>query len=632
MPDDPEQHPTATNDTDAATPDPFAGPEWPRSRYVRRRKAQGLARLQASRRRSKRRPRSSAKRALLWGTGALGVLVLAALAWLVYSGLRARSDLRTVRTGVHALHAQVADGDLAAAKATMRSVQRHADDAHSLTTGPAWAVGAAIPWLGDPLDTTRTLTAGVHVVADRGLAPLVHAAGMLSPGELRRPDGAFDLHRLQALDPAVHGAERALGTTIAQLRAASGSTWLGQVNAARGQLLDQLVPLKATVAGLGKALDVVPTVLGANGPRTYMVTFENDAEIRATGGIPGAFAIVRADAGKVTFEHFEPDNFFAGVAAKGIDFGRSFQYLYQGAQDVYQDSNLSPHFPYAAQIWAKMWQQKTGGQLDGALIIDPTALSYLLQVTGPVSLGDGTQVTADNVVSLTEQQIYAKFGAPDQNDQRKQYLLDIASAVSKKLLAPGVDVPKLVQAAAKGADEHRLLLWSRDNAVERAVTHEPLGGTLPDTHNPYAALTLTNYSNSKLDYYLHASMDWHRTGCGPTRNVTVTVKLSNAAPDGLPPYVLGNSEPPGEEMLDVGLYATRGAHLKSLDLNGRQWFNRPGTEQGHPVYLAEFVPVPRGKTTTVVFHLTEPAGKGPVQIREQPMINPMTTTVEDDGC
>ena len=46
-----------------------------------------------------------------------------------------------------------------------------------------------------------------------------------------------------------------------------------------------------------------------------------------------------------------------------------------------------------------MWKKKSGQQVTGAIAIDPTALSYLLQVTGPATLPDGEVVSADNVVA-----------------------------------------------------------------------------------------------------------------------------------------------------------------------------------------------------------------------------------------
>src|SRR6266567_681103 len=129
---------------------------------------------------------------------------------------------------------------------------------------------------------------------------------------------------------------------------------------------------------------------GAGSPQRSVVGLQNEAEARSTGGLPRAFAI---------------------IVTTTLDFGADYDAHY-GKHDStvdYLDSNVSPHFPYAAQVWASMWQRKTGQKIDGAIAIDPTALSYLLAVTGPATLPDGSQITADNVVALTQQDAYARF-------------------------------------------------------------------------------------------------------------------------------------------------------------------------------------------------------------------------------
>ena len=608
---------------DDGAPDPFEGPEWSAGR------SGGGDRIRVRRRRGSRKRRI--RRRVLIGVGVLGLVIVAAVCWLLYSGFKARSELQAVRDGVRTMRAQISAGDLAGARATARMVRAEADAAHSHTSGPIWSLAAAVPYFGNPVDTARTLTASVKVVADQAMTPLIEVSNELQPSNLRLADGAFNLLAIEHLTPTLHRATDAMDVALKMTRDSSGSTWLGSVNSARQQLLDQLAPLRTTVDELGSAMDVVPTLLGADGPKTYLISFQNDAEIRATGGLPGAFSVVRADNGTITFTHFESDTFFADVRAKGLDFGRDFSQVYETATEDYRDSNYSAHFPYAAQIWSSMWHEKTGGQLDGAMVVDPTTLSYLLAVTGPVPLADGTQLTADNVVSLSEKTLYDRYPQLSQTDERKAYLLDIAAAVSQKLFAPGVDVARLVRAGGRAAGEHRLLFWSRDPNVEKEILNLPLSGVLPATNHPYVALALNNDSQSKLDYYLHASMDWRRTGCGPTRDVTVTVKLTNEAPAALPAYVVGFSYPPGTETLDVGLYGSIGGRFTKVRVNGRNPFYVAGHDQGHPVFIVS-ANIPRGKTTTVVYQLKEPAGAGAVIVRDQPMINPMQVTVEDASC
>lgn len=615
-------------DGDAALdPRAFDGPDWTRDATIA---AGGRVRVRRRKRVSRWRRR------MLLGAGVLAVLVVGALAWLLYTGLQARTELQAVRAEVHALRSDIAAGDLGAARSDALSVRAHADKAHDLTTGPLWAGAAAVPYLGDPLDTTRAVTSSVHTIATSALPALIDASHRLSPSTVRRPDGSFDLGAVSAVAPSLRTAAAVMDGAVHAIRSASDATWLGQVNSARDDLLTQLTQLTGSVHSASLAAEVLPPMLGADGPRNYIVTFQNEAELRGLGGLPGAFAILRADRGRLSFVRFESDTAFGGISAN-INLGHEYDVLWPGGPAaLYVNSTESPHFPYAARIWASMWQRKTGQRLDGAITLDPTALSYLLAVTGPATLPDHTVVSAGNVVALTQQQIYRRFAA--NNVARKKFLLQIARAVGAKLVAGNADPTSLVKAAARAAGEYRLLVWARDPAVESRLAGLPLSGVEPALATPYAGLAMVNTLGSKLDYYLHASFDWRRTGCGQIRDVTATVTLRNAAPShGLPAYVLGDTGQPGfpkahgTERLRLYYVASPSAQLDSVTLDGKPLDSLTGFERAHAVYAVN-VTIPAGATQTIAFRLQEPAGTGAPTLRMQPMVNPVQVHVADTGC
>ncbi len=453
-----------------------------------------------------------------------------------------------------------------------------------------------------------------------------------------RPNGSIDLAAIERVAPELADASATLATAEHDLQHMSSSGW-SSVESARAELLTQLPSLGKTIGTAKEASQIAPTLLGASGPRSYMITFQNDAEMRATGGIPGAFAIVRVSDGRLRFTHFESDTYLVGTRATGVDFGRGYNELYGtgrfGATGDYVNTNLSPNFPYAAQLWLAMWKHKTGQQLDGAITLDPTALSYLLSATGAATLPDGTAVTADNVVAYTQSTLYQRF--PTDNTARKQQLLDIARAVSKKVLAPGVDLTALVRAAAQAAAQQRLLLWVTDRPVEAQLARLPLGGVEPTTQAPYFRLTLWNSTGSKLDYYLHASLAWASMTCAGKQHVTVTVRLTNSAPTGLPSYVLGETAekqfhiPPGDEYLAILAYATHGASLSSYTVNGHASEPAQFGELGHPVW-SDGRYVRRGQTLTIVYRLVEPSSSAQPIVPAQPMVNPMQVSVTRNRC
>lgn len=617
--------------------DPFVGPDWG-SRTCSPNSGAGGSSLASRRGRVKVRRRSkSRRRRRRFGLAMIvvGCLIVLAGLWILITGQLARGQLNQAQDDVHKLRAEISAGDLAAARSTVAELATHAHRAHVLTTGPAWAVAARIPLVGEPIHTIRGVTASIDTIGNQALPELVVATAQLDPATLRSADGNIDLSRIAAVVPALNRAA-AMTAATATVAGLPAHTWLPTIDSARSEVLAQLTSLSSTVHSADLAARIVPPMLGQSGPKTYLISFQNESELRGTGGLPGAFAIVKADHGKLTFSRFERDSVLT-TTPSGLDFGSAYNQLYAGAgaTEEYADSNVSAHFPYAAQIWVSMWQRYSGQHLDGAMALDPTALSYLLQVVGPATLPDKTQVTAANVVDLTQRKLYAMFTS---ELARKEYLLDIARTVSTQLLAvkPG-HTAALIRAAGRASGERRLLAWSNDPSVEADLSQTAFGGVVPTTTAPFVGVAINNSSANKVDYYLGATLSWQRSGCGSTRKVTVTITITNNAPTGLPAYVLGQTgkngypQNPGDDRVLVGYYATQGSALTKVTLNGAASSTAIGSELGHPVFTTN-LELPRGATRTIALELTEPAGSGTPVVMPQPMVRPMTVAIRDQNC
>jgi hypothetical protein len=572
--------------------------------------------------------------------GAGGLILLGGL-WIAVTALMARSQLNAVRADAHSLGTELSSSNWPAARATATDLAARAHQANQLTSGPIWALGAAVPSGGEPLKTIRGITAGADTIGRGALPQLVAATQALNPRTLRGPDGSIDLARIRAAAPAVSSASAVVTQATNTISALPGHTWLSSVDASYADALRQVTDLQHGLASANLAARVLPTMLGQSGPKRYFLAFQNEAESRGTGGLPGAFAIVEANHGRLTFTQMESARTLDGVSAS-VDFGPDYRQLYNaaGPTSLYGNSNLSPNFPYAAQIWASMWKNYSGQKVDGVIAVDPTALGYLLDVTGPATLPDKSQISGANAVALTQATSYAKFpGTSDaDNAQRQAYLLDVASAASKQILAARGEPAALVEAAGKAAGERRFLVWSADPAIEAALAQTTLGGVIPITTTPYVGMSIVNAGGNKLDYYLDRSLTWQAAGCGPTRATTVTITLTNNAPaTGLPPYVTGRSDTRsypikrGDNRLEVSYFATQGAVMHSVTVAGRPARGRIGTERGHPVYTID-VELPRSTSRTVVLHLSEPATPGRPIVLRQPMVRPLSVTLKDAVC
>ncbi|MER5942930.1 DUF4012 domain-containing protein [Streptomyces sp. NPDC001928] len=579
---------------------------------------------------------------------AVAVLPAAAAAWIGVTGwlahnelLAAREDLSTLRGSVGTSVARSSQAAGAAGSAAesdqerlLRSAAAHASRAHGLTTGPAWFVAAELPLVGGPFETVRGIADASDRLATDVLRPLVGAVPRLAStaGAGGVPSA---LAGLESEAPRFARAAQIAAEVRADARRLPRSTWLPAADRGRAELsgqLDRLVPQTRDVA---VAARVVPSMLGTHGPRRYFLAFQNIAEARGTGGLPGAFAVLRADRGKLSFEHFG-NNTEIDVRAK-VDLGAEFaaQYGHNGPESLWANSNMSPHFPYAGRIWTSYWRAKTGRALDGAIAIDPASLGMLLGATGPARLPDGSELTADNAVDLTERDSYAKYSDVA---ERKSFFVEAARGAAGEMMT-AFDDPRLLPALLRAVHDvqraGRLQVWSAHPGEQRLLEARPFGGALPDAPGPFAGLVLNNGAGTKLDYYLDRSLVWEPGACTDKgRAVTTTVTLTNRAPaSGLPHYVTQRVDAPpyrtrpGDNRLLVSYYAGTGAKLTRATLDGKPIEPIPGFERGHPVYTLD-LELPRQSTRTLVLHLHEPEADRPPTILRQALVTPLKATVK----
>src|SRR5664280_3653555 len=121
-------------------------------------------------------------------------------------GASDRSQLNQARAEIRTLSAQISASNWSGARATAADLATHAHRADQLTSGPVWALAAALPSGGEPLQTVRGITTGVDSLAHNVLPQLVNAGQRLDPRTLRQPDGSIDLARIAAVAPAIASA------------------------------------------------------------------------------------------------------------------------------------------------------------------------------------------------------------------------------------------------------------------------------------------------------------------------------------------------------------------------------------------------------------------------------------------
>ncbi|MGV8873646.1 MAG: DUF4012 domain-containing protein [Rhodococcus sp. (in: high G+C Gram-positive bacteria)] len=588
------------------------------------------------------RPSSTKKtvRRILLGFGPVVVVALGLGAWLAYTADSAYTDLGQARTYAQAAKAALLEGDSEKARTSVDDARRTSTDAKDATDSLIWTAAAAIPYVGQPLEVISQITDVVNGLTVEVLTPSVEVGAALDPSRLRGPDGSIDIVALRDAAPALSQAAAAAEVLDAQSQAIEEPTFFAQVADTRTQLQNQTHELTTLLTNTDIAARVLPAMLGADGPRSYFMAFQTLSESRGTGGLIGGIGIVRAVDGKIAVDSLA-SNADLRIPYDPIDLGPDFHNAYESRfqpTQNWQNSNVSPHFPYAGQIWQSMWQQETGERVDGALATDPVALGYILDVLGPITMDDGEVIDGSNVVRITQSDAYFRF--EDDNSARKAYLQDIAARVVAKMQGNIASPSGLLDALGKATSEGHIAVWSADPALQAILSPTEIAHEVPGSPDPYAALVVNNGAGGKLDYYLQRTVTYSTRSCdGATRATSVVAEITNNAPlQDYTTYIAGRQNestrydgPPGTNRSVVALYATHGATLTNATINGVPLFVLTAAERGHPVFYVPVVIEP-GQTKTVEYNLVEPTVGGEARAPVQPQSMPAQTEVDFPDC
>ncbi len=542
---------------------------------------------------------------LSWAMIVAGIAILVGFSWLGWRSYQAYTHLTNASADVSRLQDElrsVATADPSATTATMAHLQEESAAARSAVDDPVFRAATSLPWLGPNLAAVRQVTVSVDTLATEVLPSLVEVARSLRPAELAPRDGVVNLAPIQQAAGALQIADEAVNASREVIGSIDRSELVAPVGDAVLALENKLAAA-ASVTGTGaRAARLLPPMFGANGPRDYLVVFQNLAEPRATGGIFGSFAAVHVDQGKVTvLDEGTPARTLGVFDPPVVQLSPEQIRLHTERPAVYPaDVNFTPDFAVAADLFAKMYTARTGNAVDGVIAIDPVALSYLMAGTGPVDAGEGVVLTADNVVSVLLSTAYQDYADGFDQGLRDAFLARAAGAVFTAVTAGGGNAEQIMAGLVKASGERRLLVWSADPVEQADLAATELAGQLPQTPGtPTIGVFLNDGGADKLGYYLSNGVAVNAGNCRADgrRELQVKVTLGYAAPtSGLPTYVAGSPGPgePYSIQTNVSVFAPVGGSLINAMVDGVATGFQPGKEGALDVATVTVVIAPGG--------------------------------------
>jgi hypothetical protein len=378
-----------------------------------------------------------------------------------------------------------------------------------------------------------------------------------------------------------------------------------------------------------------PELAGFDRPKRYMISFQNSAEARGTGGILGAYAIIEVNRGKLKVIKASSNVGLQHLSTLPIKHSDEYFELYGNNPGIWQNANLSPHFPYGAMNYLELWRLQTGEVLDGFIATDPIALSYFLKAMGTVTLSDGFQINSENIVEETLKSAYKRY--ENDNMARKEFLVTIMKSTFSKLLAREFSARKMPQALSHSIEENRLLFYTRSKQTQSENEETRLAGSLNKRPDNQYRVVILNTDASKLDYYLDREVAIETLTCAPNPTTQVSVYLKNQVVNAqdLPPYVLTRADKgkpkelvTGQHRFKVFIYGPFQSILIGGSLgSGADGNARQASERERPIFIEDIDLAPDASEVIVAQFK---GGTGRLTSSSQPLVRPEIVKIKDN--
>ncbi len=315
-----------------------------------------------------------------------------------------------------------------------------------------------------------------------------------------------------------------------------------------------LVSEAATFLVNGKpVLESAPYILGMDSPRRYLILFQNDKELRPTGGFMTAYAIMKVDKAKAepvsSDDIYNLDAKYKPSIPAPDPIVKYIKGPYVLSKNLrFRDMNWSPDFAESMKTVTEAAKQVGISNIDGIIAVDTHLLVNLLNVIGPIGVpGFGnfsTQITsecncpqvihelesfADVEGPIVWDPVSGKIVFKPKNaDNRKRIIGPLMNSILANAMGQPKDkLPALFEAGFKSLTEKHVIFYLFDEKTQSALADFGLGGTIKDYNGDYLHINDANLGGRKSNLYateeVEQQVEISRDG-SVTKTVTITYK------------------------------------------------------------------------------------------------------------
>lgn len=523
----------------------------------------------------------------------------------------------------------LSDGDLSAALASISSsvdsIQQDAAAAKSEVSTPLWDFAAGLPFIGTDITSVRSAAGILDDFAQTTLPEIQDVSSTLLDSQFSDGDGGLNLEPVINVASKLTTVNNGLSSQAKALEAIPDSK-IPQIQSALEKGRAKLTDVSDTVNSLTGLVNMMPSFLGKDGQRKYLVLAQTNSEIRSSGGLVGSIGSFTAENGSINFGDFHSDSEFTqGNVADLVGTNQAELWRSRGFGYYAINITCSPDFPQVAQMAASYWKQQSFGaadEIDGVMSLDPVALGALLDVTGPITLSDGRVLDSSNCADFLLNGVYNAMAIAETD----AYFAETASQVIEQTFSD-MSSGKLMSLAKKMlslAENRHVYLWSfHDEDVDilrnAGLTHE----ITSDAMNPVAGFYLNDVVGTKIDYYWDRSTEISRLansdmGAQYHIKVTMTNTMTSDELAAISSYIKDDN-PDGTIYDDVVLFTPTGGSISNVRTSAGTAFDT--LEAYDRTCYHGSLAVGMGQTITIEWDVTCAPGAAPLVFDQTPTIS-----------
>ncbi|MBC2931633.1 DUF4012 domain-containing protein [Nocardioides sp. zg-1228] len=536
--------------------------------------------------------------------GAL-LLVLVGLALLAIPFLSAPGHAEDARAELTAAKEALDAGDIDDAVAAVERARSETDDLQAAVQGVGGDVWSRVPVAGGALRDVRRLGNALDQlvgVAETGVRVLPQVRGEEST---LLDGGNVDLDVLESVIADLRAVGARLSDAQAELDAVADTRPLvGE------RLAEAAADARAEVDPLADGLDAVdpllthlPTMLGRNASRQYLVALLNPAEMLYSGGTPQTFVTVDLDRGRLSMGETLDLSTAPGAAQPRYWRKVKGNPLHRG-QVKPALATMAPDWAVSGNELANAWRSLRGRRMAGVVVIDVVAVSRLLDVSGPLEVPALGTLTGDNLV----EKLIGSYDDYPEPAQRKAVNRALAPVFVDRLLS-GNDPVGTGRVLGEAADQRRFAVYLRSPDEQAVVDDLGLTGRLSDTEHDYLGVFTQNKVPSKSDYWQRRTVS---TDVAIREDGSARVRMEIEVHNDSPPYAQPLPDPREGyftrwNTLSVAPFLPKGATFDSVQVDGVPREVSPRSFYGRYFIRPEIEFAPQARHTLAVTYVVPAA-------------------------